>query len=223
MKGLIFADKKRGIYAQSDGALIFTTPGTFNSICSPFFIPPPFRIYTSEDIDPYIIAFSQNGIIFVFNVKECICTTTTNLPQLSCIITKIKILSEGKDIELTTENEKIVYDGCWHIIEENPDKLLIQNDQKIVSQFSQLEDEVCAACHHKNMNAFKTAVEKYSVYMAQHLPIDKFMTCWFDLIKRSSKLGEKALTILKNTVDSLENFEGIQPHVDELRMTLSII
>lgn len=211
MKGLILADKKRGIFAQSDGALIFTAPGTFNSICSPFFIPPPYRLFISEDIDPYIVAFSKNGIMFVFNVKKCICTTTTSLPQLQFVIMKIKIFSDGKVIELTTENEKILYDGCWHIIEESSEKL-------------KLENEFSNACRLKDMKAFKTAVERYSVFMAQQsLPFDKFMTFWFDLINRSLKLGQKALDILKSTVDSLETFEDIQTHADELRMAISTV
>ena len=178
MQGIIFADKERGIYAQADGALIFTTPDTFNSICSPFFIPPPFRLYVSEDLDPYIAAFSQKGIIFIFDVKKCICTITAKLPPFQFIIMNIRIFSDGKEIELTTENEKFYYDGYWHIIEEDAEKLAVQIDQKTISDISKLEDEVCDACRLKDMEAFEIAVERYCVYMAQHTPIDKFMDNW---------------------------------------------
>lgn len=220
MEGIIIADKKRGVFAQADGTLFFTEPNTFKTICPPFFVPPPFRIYIADDIYPFIIAFCQDGVIFVFDVKNCKCTITTTLPPIKCIITKAKVLSEGKIIELTTENGKFRYDGYWRIIEEDTDKLVVHVDQKVNSEYSKLENEICEACNLKNMAIFKRAVERYCVYMAQHSSFEKFMECWFDLINRSTKLGKIAIAILKDSVDTLEGFELIQPHIDELRMAL---
>ncbi|OHS95971.1 hypothetical protein TRFO_37865 [Tritrichomonas foetus] len=223
MEGIFFADRARGIYGLNDGSFFLTYPNTFTPICSPFYIPPPYRIYTSSEIDPYIACFSNNGVIFIFNAEKYQCVITATLPPIKSIITKVKILSGGKRIELITEGEKLLYDGYWRLIEEDPDKLVIKSDQKIVSQCSVLEDEVCNACREGDIDAFKKSVERYCIYLAEYTPVDKFLDSWFELVNRTSKMGPKALQILSDVIDILGSFELVQPHIDELRMAISTV
>ena len=203
MDNIIFADKARGIYAKADGALFFTIPGQFTPIGSPFLMPTPFRIYVHSDIDPYAVVFANTGMMFVFNIQSSKCVTTVRLPPFKFIIKKIQIFDEGNVIQLTSENQVLIYRGSWIIQQEDQDELVIKAEQKSNAEYAILEDELCVACKERNLAKFKIAVEKYAVYMAQNATVDIFIANWYDFVFRAIKLSsDKGIKIMQEVIST---------------------
>ena len=220
MDNVFFADKTRGIFAKSDGSLIFTT-GDFNLLCSPFYIPPPFRVYVDNSLDPFVVCFSQKGVMFIFNYKTAICVITTKLPISHCVITKINIRKKGTIVELITNKESYIYNGNWSVLNEDPEKLIPKDNSKFLAQCTLLENDIVIACQKKDMDDLQLSVDKYVLYIANNLSAEKFMSLWHDLIKKLiTQLGSSVIENLKNSVQVLQSVDSILPYTDELYMSL---
>lgn len=219
----MFVDKERGIYAERNGAVYICKPGTFELKCPPLAIPSPFRILTGDAYDPLMVVFLQAGYIQLYNFVEMKWILKTSLPTNAGIIYSISVAEEPQlSVTLkTSRGEYYFKDDGWSILSEPLELLVVQQDQKIFAQFSELENKIAAAIDLEDFDAFKNELQKYLLCLARYASLEAFISIWYSLLRMDVPFGNKPMADMWwVNIDLLSNMERVTPLLDELRMSL---
>lgn len=225
MDEISFADKTRGIYAAKNGAVYICEPNTFTMKCSPLAVPAPFRILTGEGYDPLIIVFTESGNMMFYNYVELRWVLKTTLPPNVGTIDAIQIFGDGElNIAMKTSRGEFSFrNGGWSIISEPLELLVVQQDQKIFAQCSELENQIAAAISFGNFEMYEHELQRYLLCLAGYAPLEAFVAIWYSLI--ATKLPpefnkDKVDEMWWRNLELVSSMDRVASLVDELRMSL---
>lgn len=219
---LYYADKQKGIFVYSDGRIYFTNKGTYELLNSPHIIPFPFKIIIEDELDPYFIAITETGIIFIFCLSDQSLKFSVKLPSNVGNIRKIHLNKDTMEISINSSNGIFVYSNN-HWSQVNEPIYTIRSDQnaKIFAQCSQLEMELANCGANKDCNGYYEYASKYLLYLAQYTNPDVFISMWYEVVRESKDL----LTVdnWKEILELVLCVDKIQPLEDELLSSINHI
>lgn len=179
MNDFVFVDKARGFYATKAGALYTCEPNTFVLLSAPLALPTPFRILAGKEYDPFVIAFSEDGYVQVYNsstMKWCI---QTALPGNAGVIDSIEIGQGGESLTMKTSRRIFFWDGNgWTVTNESIESA---PDRKVFAQCGELENEVAAAVLAEDVDAYEQGLTRYMLYIARYGTPESLIASWYEM------------------------------------------
>ena len=222
--GTVFADSKRGIYTTADHCLWFVDPNKNEAKSMPVRFTSNVRVITHDEYDPYVLVFEDSGYLSMFNYQTSICVFSTAFPVQIGIIETAKINKNGDTISVTLKSNKATYvysNGSWRIESEPIESLTTKSDNKVPAQRADLENELNAAIHYQDFNAFKEAMTRYLFFLALYASTDSFLAAWYECIKIQTPFDPQQVSnLFIEIIDLLGSVENVSSLIDELRMVL---
>ena len=222
MDTFTFVDKQRGVYAAKTGAVYICEPNTFRLRSSPIAVPVPFRIITGNDLDPFLVVFSKDGYVQLYNLEERKWSLKAHLPANAGVIDSVSVRNNGQSLIVKSSRGTLHYDsGAWSILSEPLELLIVEQEQKIYAQCTELENEIAAAVELGNFDEYSLAMQKYILCLARYASVDAFIEIWYSMLATTTEFDQEQVRGLwAEILDLLSSMERVAPLMEELQMSL---
>ena len=222
MDTFTFVDKQRGVYAAKTGAVYLCEPNTFKLRSSPIAVPVPFRIVTGNDLDPFLVVFSKDGYVQLYDLEARKWSLKAQLPANMGVIDSVAIRNKGENLIVKSSRGVLYYDsGAWTIMSEPLELLIVEQEQKLFAQCTELENEIAAAVELGDFDEYSKSLEKYILCLARYAPTDAFIEIWYSMLASETPFEPQMIQNLWNEMlDLLSSMERVAPLMDELQMSL---